>query len=134
MKYIYVDLQKPNFTKFPEPVVTGEEKSHVEIPYQVEGPPKPSITWYKIYGKKEERLFTCNVNAECSKEHGVEDLHITKNDFFIYPLSFPNDNATFKCVASNSLGSTTKIFRLNVLGKSPIYHGQYVKKDIDYKI
>jgi hypothetical protein len=66
---------------------------------------------------KVERLWNCD-DSECTYNDPDDySLDITRTIFTKYLLSYPSDNATFKCVASNSLGSATKTFRLNILGK-----------------
>ena len=69
---------------------------------------------------KEERLTECNdrKTTKCSPSQSPDGkLHISKRLFDKYDIVFPDDNATFKCVASNSLGTATKTFRINILGK-----------------
>jgi hypothetical protein len=119
LKYIYLGFQKPKFTKFPETLITvpPDKRYSVRRKYSVEGTPPPSITWYKMNGDKVERLWNCNESACTYNNPDDYDLHITKTFFRKYSLSYPNDNTTFKCVAANSLGSATKTFQLNILGR-----------------
>ena len=74
-----------------------------------------------MYGEKEELLSTCDgdEDSQCSNQQGNSDLDIYKDEFSMYSLTFPKDSTMYKCVASNFLGNATKVFRLNVLGKSP---------------
>ena len=84
--------------------------------YKVVGIPPPVITWYKIHSNRKEKICVLGVNDDCS---GIRDryLYITRDIFEKYYPSFPNDNATFECVASNSFGDVSKTFSLNVLGR-----------------
>ena len=84
----------------------------VEKFYKVEGFPKPTITWWKIVGSQEELLYNSTTN-----EYTYDDLYFDRGHIYFYGLSFPKDNATFKCVATNRMGSVSKSFALNILGK-----------------
>ena len=84
----------------------------VEKFYKVEGFTKPTITWWKIFGIQEELLY--NSRTDSTTYHY---LYFERDYIYFYDLSFPKDNATFKCVATNRMGSVSKSFALNILGK-----------------
>lgn len=120
-KYI-LGLQKPNFTKFPKSVSTITVKDNTEEfigKYEVEGTPFPTITWYKMNGDTPVFLSKCssNVDEHCQYPEDIY-LDIGRQYFQYYSLSdFPKRNGTYKCVATNFLGTVTKTFELNLLGK-----------------
>ncbi|CAB4017098.1 vascular endothelial growth factor receptor 2-like [Paramuricea clavata] len=121
-KYVGIKgFQKPNFTAFPKPLITVplDKRLSIHKDYRVEGMPSPSITWYKINGDKIKVLSNCD-KSECINDPNDDSLDITRTIFGKYTLSYPSDNATFKCVAVNSLGSATKTFQLNILAKPKI--------------
>ncbi|XP_028403702.1 hemicentin-1-like [Dendronephthya gigantea] len=83
------EAQKPNFTKFPEPVITMTvmtESVEFEKSYKVEGTPFPTITWYKVNGDKSILLSKCSSNPEepCSfpKDHFLD----ISRSYFLYYL------------------------------------------------
>ncbi|CAB4006861.1 vascular endothelial growth factor receptor 2-like, partial [Paramuricea clavata] len=122
-KYVGIKgFQKPNFTAFPKPLITVQPVSRfsIHLDYRVEGIPSPSITWYKINGDKIKVLSNCDKSKCINNDPNDHYLDITRTVFGKYYLSYPSDNATLKCVASNSLGSATKTFRLNMLAKPKI--------------
>jgi hypothetical protein len=118
--YIYLGFQKPVFKSFPgSPIIVMPNKLNkgYYFTYEVEGIPTPSITWYKINGEKEELLIECKATTPSSDCLDEPNLYISRTEFDKYSVSFPDDNATLKCVASNSLGTVTKTIQINIKGK-----------------
>ena len=92
------------------------EGSHLTFQYDVNGSPRPSISWYKVYdGDKEERLVHCGVGA-CKKDVSVPGLDVNRGFFNLHNLSYSSDDMVLKCVAENLAGSSNRTLRVSVKG------------------
>ena len=93
-----------------------EEGSDLNFRYKVNGSPRPSISWYKVYDDdKEERLVHCGI-GECKKDVSVPGLDVNRGFFILPSLSYPKDDMVLKCIAKNLAGSSNRTLRVSVKG------------------
>ena len=85
--------------------------------YNVTSYPDSDIYWWRSRdGKKYDLLTRCFARSKiCKKNEGIKE-NITSTSFEIKNLKFPEDDAYYKCNASNAYGNFSEVFHLQIYG------------------
>ena len=114
--YFILELIPPTFSEFNIQAVTElTENENISFRYSISGPLPINIIWSRSKNGREQQLAWCTVNSGIRCKYFVKTVAITYNSFTIDNVRYPKDNnASFKCQAANSFGSSSKLFVLMV--------------------
>ena len=86
--------------------------------YNVSSIPEPNITWFIVRdGKPDEVMAICSGVGKCQKKASFPSIFVSRNRFSVKDIRYRQHNASFKCLAVNVFGNTSKSFSLFVLSK-----------------